>query len=318
MQAVPTRGDRDGDHNLALEARLTPGIQARDVGYFPAGRSMLRRVHGERVVGLHYGQRTALLGALDPLLYEGTQRHTRDKARPWARLRRTGRIMETVFFGTRAEADRELARVGRMHEHVRGAIDVPVGNHPAGTTYSAYDPALAFRTLGSVADSAQAIYEAFVAALTATERETLWRDYLLLGELFGLARDDAPASYAEFRGVWDAWLEGDPLHLTDDARESALQTAFDQPLPHGVSALQRRINYLVVAGTISERVRDIYDLPWGPTQRAAFGALVRGARTARHVAPRVLRRGQNAIVFDLVARTEQQRLERSERTWRMA
>jgi uncharacterized protein (DUF2236 family) len=303
---------------LSPEARLTPSIQARDVGYFPAGRSMLRRVHGERVVGLHYGQRTALVGALDALLYEGTQRHTRDKARPWARLRRTGRIMETIFFGTRAEADRELARVASLHQHVQGRIERPLGEHRAGTTYSAYDPALAFRTLGSVADSAQTIYEAFVRPLTDPEREALWRDYLLLGELFGLARDDAPASHAEFRVVWDRWLVGDSLHLTDAARESALQTAFEQPLPHGVSALQRRINYLVIAGTIPGRIRDIYDLPWGPPQRAAFGALVRAARTGRHFAPRVLRRGQNAIVFDLVARTEQQRLERSERTWRVA
>jgi uncharacterized protein (DUF2236 family) len=297
---------------------LTPGIQARDAGYFPAGRSMLRRVHGERVVGLHYGQRTALVGALDPLLYEGTQRHTRDKARPWARLRRTGRIMETIFFGTRAEADRELARVERMHERVRGAIEQPLGKHPAGTAYSADDPALAFRTLGSVADSALTIYEIFVSTLTASQREALWQDYLLLGELFGLARDDAPASYAEFRVAWDGWLAGDSLHLTDVARESALQTAFEQPLPHGVSALQRRINYVVVAGTIPGRIRDLYDLPWGPPQRAAFGAVVRAVRTGRHLAPRVLRRGRNAIVFDLVARTEQQRLERSERTWRVA
>lgn len=30
-------------------------------GYFPRGRSMLRRVHGERAVGRLYGQRSLLL-----------------------------------------------------------------------------------------------------------------------------------------------------------------------------------------------------------------------------------------------------------------
>ena len=36
-------------------------------GYFPAGESMLRRVHGERAVGLLYGQRALLMQATDPL-----------------------------------------------------------------------------------------------------------------------------------------------------------------------------------------------------------------------------------------------------------
>jgi uncharacterized protein (DUF2236 family) len=295
-----------------------PSVHRGDEGYFPSGRSTLRRVHGDRMVGLHYGQRTALIGALDPLLYEGTQRHTRDKSRPWARLRRTGTIMETIFFGTRTEADRELARVHRMHEHVGGRLEAPLGDHPAGTRYSAYDPGLAFRTLGSIADSAQTLYETFVRPLSSGEREALWQDYLVLGELFGLSRDDAPASHAEFRAVWDAWLRGDSLHLTDAARESALQAAFEQPLPHGVSALQRRVNYLVIAGTLPQRVRDIYNLAWGPSQRTWFELLVPAVRTGRHIIPRVLRRGQNSIVFDLVARTERRRLERSEPTWRMA
>ena len=35
--------------------------------YFPPGRSMARRVHGERSVGLLYGQRALLIGALEPL-----------------------------------------------------------------------------------------------------------------------------------------------------------------------------------------------------------------------------------------------------------
>ncbi len=297
---------------------MGPSTQASDQGYFPAGRSMLRRVHGERVVGVNYGQRTALVGALDALLYEGTQRHTRDKKRPWARLARTGQIMETIFFGTREQADRELARVAAMHEHVRGTISEPLGPHPAGSSYSAYDPVLALRTLGSVADSAEVIYETFVRRLSAREREGLWQDYLLLGELFGLARADAPATHREFRAWWDGWLEGDSLHLTESGRESALQTAFAQPLPRGMSAAQRRVNYLVIAGTCPQRVREIYRLPWGLEHRTAFAALVAGVRGTRRVVPDIVRRGGNSALFDLVARTERQRLERSEPTWHMA
>jgi len=48
-----------------------------DAHYFPPGRSLARRVHGERSVGLLYGQRALLIGALEPLTYTGTMLSTR-------------------------------------------------------------------------------------------------------------------------------------------------------------------------------------------------------------------------------------------------
>ena len=87
-------------------------------GYFPRGESMLRRVHEEKAVGLLYGQRALCVGAVKPLNYVGTSRHTRNKSTPFRRLSHTGEMFEAVFFGTRAEADRVLEAVRRMHEHV--------------------------------------------------------------------------------------------------------------------------------------------------------------------------------------------------------
>ena len=78
-------------------------------GYFPAGESVLRRVHAERAVGLNYGQRALMIGAAHPVNFIGTQANTRSGARPFLRLAHTARIFETIFFGTRAEADRALA-----------------------------------------------------------------------------------------------------------------------------------------------------------------------------------------------------------------
>src|SRR3954470_20784090 len=91
-----------------------------DTGYFPRGGSMLRRVHEERLVGLHFGQRALAIGALNPLTFVGTSEHTRAKLRPFKRLTSTGTALETIFFGTRAQADRVLASIHRMHERVRG------------------------------------------------------------------------------------------------------------------------------------------------------------------------------------------------------
>jgi hypothetical protein len=94
-----------------------------DDGYFPRGRSMLRRVHDERAVGLHYGQRALLIGAADPRNYAGTALNTSRPAVPFGRLAHTAELFETIYFGTRAQADRVLARVADLHERVVDEVD---------------------------------------------------------------------------------------------------------------------------------------------------------------------------------------------------
>src|SRR6188474_3797917 len=126
---------------------------------------MARRVHGDRAVGLLYGQRALLIGALEPLTYTGTMLSTRSGDRPFERLARTAKIQETVFLGTRAEADEVLARVHRLHQSVKGTLPEGVGSHPAGTPYSAFDPELMLWTLAVIADSGREMYETLVRPL---------------------------------------------------------------------------------------------------------------------------------------------------------
>ena len=113
---------------------------ANDRGYFPAGESVLRRVHGERAVGLNYGQRALMIGAAHPVNFIGTQANTRSGNRPFLRLVHTAKVFEAVFFGTRAEADEMLAIVERMHDRVNGQLPESAGRFAAGTPYSAYRP----------------------------------------------------------------------------------------------------------------------------------------------------------------------------------
>src|SRR3954467_11876924 len=84
-------------------------------GYFPAGESVLRRVHGERAVGLLYGQRALLLQATHPVAFTGLVGSMSGLDAPFERLVRTAKIMETVYFGDRAAADRVTTRVRSMH-----------------------------------------------------------------------------------------------------------------------------------------------------------------------------------------------------------
>src|SRR5207248_3712742 len=189
-------------HSCRKDARFRCGrytSHMSDGGYSPRGESILRRVHGARIVALAYGQRALLLQATDPLAFAGLMANTSGRATPFKRLVHTAKTMESVYFGTRAEADRETARVRRLHSRVRGALDAPAGRYPAGAAYSADDPRFLLWILACLADSAQALYETFVRPLEPAEREAYWDDYLVVGELFGLPRSEAPATYAGYR-----------------------------------------------------------------------------------------------------------------------
>src|ERR1700759_2614825 len=109
-------------------------------GFFPAG-SMVRRLHGERVV-LFSGVRALLMQACEPLGVVGFERHSIIFDDPRLRLQRTDERMSRSYFGPRAEAERTGRAVRAMHERVRGVTGEDYGPIPAGTEYAASDPRL--------------------------------------------------------------------------------------------------------------------------------------------------------------------------------
>jgi uncharacterized protein (DUF2236 family) len=284
-----------------------------DRGYFPEGQSILRRVHSERAVGLFYGQRALMIGALNPLAFVGTIEHTNARTKPFQRLSHTAEVFETIFFGTREEADGALAFVHRLHERVEGEMPDDAGVIGAGTPYSAFNPELMLWTLAVIADSGPVFYELFVDRLTEHERDELWREYVRFGELFGMPRDVAPPTHREFREWWDAKLASDEMHLTGEAREIGYSTAFEIPLP-SVRAPAKAVHDLIMLGSLPARVRELYRISYGPRQQRAFRATVRAMRGVRPITPRMIREGYNTSSFRLVARTERHRLREGRRT----
>ncbi len=89
--------------------------------------------------------------------------------------------MDTIAFGSRADADRATRRVRAMHKRVRGELAKPAGRFPAGTPFAADDPELLLWVLASLVDSALVVYERYVASLSHDERDGYWQDYRVVG-----------------------------------------------------------------------------------------------------------------------------------------
>lgn len=280
-----------------------------DDGYFPRESSVLRRVHEERAVGFLFGQRALMLGAMSaPLAYYGTASHTAARQTPFQRLVHTAKMFEAVFFGTTEEADKALAYVHRLHSQVKGELPETLGPWPAGTPYSALDPELMFKgVVASTYESAEVVYETLVRRLTDDEREDLYRDYVRFGELFGMPREAAPPTRADFRRWWEPHLESDEVFLTDEARWAGHMTGFEIPVPRVNQPAMRVLEFLL-RGMLPERARELYRLPWRRVEQRAFDALTAAIRRGSPLAPGFLRRGRSEYFYDLVGKEERRRI----------
>jgi uncharacterized protein (DUF2236 family) len=286
---------------------LNAVVAGPDEGYFPRGESVLRRVHGARIVGFTYGQRALLCQATHPLAFAGLVASTAGLEAPFRRLAHTAEVMERVFFASRREADAATARVREMHTRVRGRLADRAGQFPAGSPYAAEDPRLLLWILAWLADSAQAAYEAFVRRLEPAEKELFWQDYRTVGELFGLAREDTPADHAGLRAYLAGMLAGGELSVGPGAAQLARRVAFDLPVPVARRPAREAVN-LAVLGLLPPPVRRLYGLTWDAPREAAFAALRLSLQASARIAPARLRRGSCAGDYALVARTEARRL----------
>jgi uncharacterized protein (DUF2236 family) len=224
-------------------------------GYFDDG-SMLRRVHRERVLAMS-GPRALLMQAAHPLAVAGLLAHSSALEEPYERLARTAEVMNTIGFGSRAEADRVTRGVRAMHRRVRGRLPEAVGRYPAGTEYRADDPELLLWVLFTLVDSGLVVYRHYVGRLTRGEEARYWQDYRVVGRLFGLADTDMPRTLADLDDYRRSMLEGDTLEVTDWARRRARAIVLDPPVPLAARPLVETANFVTIA-LLPDRIRDGY------------------------------------------------------------
>jgi uncharacterized protein (DUF2236 family) len=230
--------------------------------------SMLRRVHRESVVALS-GPRALLMQAAHPVAFAGFFAHTGALDEPYERLSRTAMVMDTIGFGSRADADRATRRVRAMHRRVRGVMEAPAGRFPAGTPYAADDPELLLWILACLADSALVVYQKYVRSLTRAERDAYWQDYKQVGRLFGLRDAEMPAAIEEFDAYMEAMLANGDLYVTPEARELAVQIVLKPPVPLKVKPLLELANQITV-GLLPGTIRRQYRLSWDPARAIAL------------------------------------------------
>ena len=270
---------------------LIPGVpaggpvRAAEVdGFFPAD-SVVRRLHGERLV-LFSGVRALLMQACDPLAVVGFRRHSIIFDDPQTRLARTDEWMSRIYFGTAAEAEETGRAVEAMHRRVRGKTPAAYGPIPKGTPYDATDPELGLWVLATLADSALVYYERIFGRVGDDDRERYWREYRRVGEVLGMPGDSIPAAYADLREYVDGRLGDGSLWISEERRRQAVRIILEPPFTRRAARaaalpLTETIK-LVSVGLLPPAVRELFGFSWDPGREALLrSALVQlrvGAR----------------------------------------
>jgi uncharacterized protein (DUF2236 family) len=261
-----------------LELAALPGpVPAPEDGLFPPDAA-IRRISGETVL-LFGGGRALLLEVAHPLVAAGVAEHSSFRTDPFGRLQRTLDAMSKLTFADRATALAAARRVAQSHQRVQGVLVERVGPFAAGTPYHGRDPELVRWVWATLVDTSLVVYEAFVAPLSADDREAFYAEQGVLARLLGVPVEGVPACYADFRRYFDTLLESESLSVGAQAREIA-QAVLRPPGGFGDSGTLR----MLTAALLPPRLREAFALPWDEARAARFDTLRASVRRLRQQA----------------------------------
>ncbi|HKJ08194.1 MAG TPA: oxygenase MpaB family protein [Gammaproteobacteria bacterium] len=260
---------------------LGAGVPARRSFFDP--RSVFWRVAREPAL-LVAGMRALLMQVAHPKVAQGVADHSRYREDPLGRGIRTFSAVYAMVFGSRDQAIGAALKVHGIHCRVQGRVrePLPPGVDPA---YSANDPQLLFWVAATLLDSSVVAYEAFVEPLSGAQKEELYQDSKLFGQLFGVPRELYPQTWRDFAHWMDEAYSAERLTVTATARDicdSLLRgTWFTRVLAPA--------NYVAAAMLLPDALADAYGFRRGVPVRLSYRVLVAVVRGLTRVVPRRLR-----------------------------
>jgi uncharacterized protein (DUF2236 family) len=253
------------------------------VDLYPVGP----RLNAERLSLLVWG-RAILLQLAHPLVAAGVDEHSTFRAGRFTavtRLHHTVRAMLSLTFGSDRDRDATIATIMGIHRRVNGTLRETVGPFPAGTRYSAEDPALVLWVHATLIESIPLLYDRVVRPMSAQERDAFCEEAAWVPRALG-APDGAPRSWRELQ-EYIARVHASGV-LVVGAQASALARAVLAPPLAAAVWPAAYVNRLVTIGLLPPPVRAQYGFTWSGAQERRMNRALSILRAARRVAPDVL------------------------------
>jgi uncharacterized protein (DUF2236 family) len=270
-----------------LEGRLAElAAEAADpvAGLFGPGSAMWQvNRHASLFLG---GGRAALLQVAHPQVAQAIAHHSKTRTDPYGRFQRTFRQVFPMVWGSLDQALAAARAVHRVHQRISGRFEEDVGRYRRGDRYDAADRGALLWVHATLWESSIAMHQTFTGPL---DRDTLERYYLetqRFAGLFGLEPRELPGDWSEFVAYNQRMWESVELAVGGAGREIAgYLFAPSDPLLAPAATWLRTLT----AGLMPEPVRELFDLPFGPSERRAFERSVRALRAGLPRLPERLR-----------------------------
>jgi uncharacterized protein (DUF2236 family) len=248
-----------------------------------------QKVNAEIVLLLGWAP-AILMQFAHPLVAAGVTAHSTFLTRPDQRPRRLRQTLESMLaltFGTEAEAGRAARTINGIHDRVNGRLPEAVGVFPAGTEYSAHDPALLRWVHATLLDVFPRAYELYVGPLTLEERERYCEEASGIAPLLGIPDDYLPDSTAGLRRYLDGMLASGQIAVGGQARALAHEI-LNPILPSAIRPL-RPLLRLPTIGLLPPNFRAAYGFTWDERRERLLRLSAGLVRSGVRLSPPVLR-----------------------------
>ena len=254
-----------------------------------AVRSIGWKLQREIVLLLAWGP-AILLQLAHPLVAQGIADHSAFRTQRHGRLRRlygTIDAMLQISFGTEAQARAVIARINAIHDRVNGHLSGAAGAFPAGTPYTAHDPALLAWVHATLLDMNLRVYERYVAPLPLKDKDRYCDEATAIEVPLGIPVGRLPRGFGELERYMNAMLSSGEITVTDNARMLARDVLYP-PAPR-VAAPALSLVRLQTIGLLPPGIREGYGLPWSARRERLLDASTGLTRAVLGVMPSIVR-----------------------------
>lgn len=230
--------------------------------------------------------RAILLQFAHPLIAAGVAEHSSFRGGGAAaiyRLHHTIGAMLALTFGGERAREAALDGIRAIHRRVHGRLPAAAGIFPAGTPYSAEDPALVLWVHVTLMDSIPRIYDLAVAPLGEAERDAYCAEAAGVAIALGARHAEVPRTWAETMTCLARTYESGAIAVSGQARELAA-AVLAPPFAWAVGPLAG-INRLVTVGLLPPQMRAQYGFDWDDRREARLARTLRRIRQPRRALP---------------------------------
>jgi uncharacterized protein (DUF2236 family) len=231
-----------------------------------------------------------LLQLAHPLVSQGIADHSAFRTQRHGRLRRlygTIDAMLQLSFGTEAQARAVLARINGIHDRVNGHLSGAAGPFPAGTPYTAHDPALLAWVHATLLDMNLRVYERFMRPLSVEDKDRYCEEATAIEGPLGIPAGRLPRSFGELSRYMDAMLSSGDIAVTANARMLAHEVIYPPALHLAAPALA--LVRLQTVGLLPPAIREDYGFPWSARRERLLRASTGVVRALLRVTPPIVR-----------------------------